>query len=150
MSTKPTRLLVIDDNPDYGVVIQAAIQQRLPNVQHTLVQTEAEAVTFLENCRHDDRAVPTLILLDLYLPDRETGWRLLDKIKTMSAVLGKVPVVLLSASTNRADIREAYQRGCTSYLVKPVTFDDWLAYFQTLHSYWWGIATLPKATVSLF
>ena len=68
----------------------------------------------------------------------------------MPSVLSKIPVVLLSHSNARSDIAEAYQRGCSSYLVKPSQFSDWLSYFQTLRSYWWETATLPQSSISLF
>lgn len=147
---KSTRLLVIEANPDHGATIRSATKQCLPDVTLTLAQTEAEAVAFLDHCRYAESEIPTLILMNLYLPGRETGWYILDKIKTMSAVLGKVPVVLLGDSTSRNDIREAYQRGCSSYLVKPDTDEGWTAYFQTLRAYWWDTATVPKASVNLF
>lgn len=147
---KNARVLIVEDNPDHAYIINKAIGQCLPEVKPVIVPTEAEALTYLAQCERDECIMPKLILLDLYLPDSQTGWRLLDELKTLPSAISKVPVVLLSSSVSRSDIREAYSRGCSSYLVKPGRFENWLAYFQTLRSYWWETVTLPKADVALF
>lgn len=143
-------LLVIEDNPDHGKLIKDSIAQCLPEVKIALVSSEAEALSFLNQCLTEEWNYPKLILLDLYLPEPQHGWHLLDQIKAMPAAMGKIPVVLLSQSSNQADIAEAYQRGCSSYLVKPRLAADWIRYFQSLRTYWWETVTLPKVDISLF
>lgn len=145
---KNARLLIIEDNPDHVEIISTAVRHCLPEVNLVVVKTEGETVAFLNQCLLEEWNIPKLILLDLYLPDRETGWQLLEQIKAMPAALGKVPVVLLSSSASRSDITEAYERGCSSYLVKPGAFDDWLSYFRMLRTYWWETVTLPNASIS--
>ena len=147
---KNARLLIIEDNPDHSIVITNAVRHCLPEVKTVLVATEEETVAYLNQCRLAEWELPKLILLDLYLPNRENGWRLLERLKSMPAAFSKIPVVLLSSSNDRNDIAEAYDRGCSSYLVKPTRFDDWMAYFQTLRSYWWETVTLPKVSISIF
>lgn len=147
---RDARMLIIEDNPDHWVVISRVIKQCLPEIKPVRVSSPEEVVAYMEQCRLEEWKIPKLILLDLYMPDREQGWEVLEMIKSMPNAVGKVPVVLLSSSTNRNDIAEAYQRGASSYLVKPAGFEPWLEYFQTLRSYWWETATLPKAEVSIF
>lgn len=147
---KNARLLVIEDNPDHVAIINRAIEQCLPEVKLVLATTEEEALNYLNHCQQEEWDIPKLILLDLYLPNRETGWRLLATIKAMAGALSKVPIVLLSSSDSRHDIAEAYDRGCSSYLVKPGGFDSWLDHFKTLRTYWWETVTLPKPGVSSF
>lgn len=144
------RLLIIEDDPDHGIIIENAARQSLPEVKLILVRTEAEAMAYAEQCRLAEWELPKLILLDLYLPERDNGWRLLEQFKSMPDALSKVPVVLLSNSNSRDDIAEAYDRGCSSYLVKPVGLNDWSEYFKTLRIYWWETVTLPKAGISMF
>lgn len=145
---KNARLLIIEDNPDHGIIISSAVRECLPEVNVVVVKTEGETVAYLNHCLLEEWDVPKLILMDLYLPDRETGWRLLEQIKEMPNALAKVPVVILSSSTSRSDITEAYERGCSSYLVKPGAFDDWLSCFRMLRTYWWETVTLPNASIS--
>lgn len=143
-------MLIIEDNPDHGLVITKAVRQCLPEVKLIMITTEEEALVCLDQYEAEEWELPRLILLDLYLPDRVNGWRVLERIKSGSPALTKIPVVLLSHSTSRCDIAGAYDRGCSSYLVKPSGFDQWIAYFQTLRMYWWETVTLPKAGIPLF
>lgn len=147
---KNANLLIIEDNPDQGQLMKDSIGQCLPEVKIALVSSEAEALSFLDQCRTEEWNYPKLILLDLYLPERQDGWRMLEQIKAMPAAMGKIPVVLLSQSSSQHDIAEAYQRGCSSYVVKPRLQADWLRYFQSLRTYWWETVTLPKIEISLF
>lgn len=36
-----------------------------------------------------------------------------------------------------------YDMGTNSYIVKPVNYDQWRTYFQSLRQYWWHTVTLP-------
>lgn len=147
---KNAKLLVIEDNVDHGFLIQSAMRRSMPEVKTVLVTNEEETLAYLNQCLINDWDVPKLVLLDLYLPDRQGGWRLLEHIRALPAALGKVPVVLFSHSTHLDDITEAYQRGCSSYLVKPTLAADWQDYFTMLRSYWWETVTLPSNRLSVF
>lgn len=144
------RLLIIEDNPDHGLVITTAVRQCLPEVKPIILTTEEDTFAYINQCEAEAWELPKLILLDLYLPERTNGWRILERIKNSSPTLTKIPVVLLSHSTSRCDIAAAYDRGCSSYLVKPTGFEEWISYFQTLRMYWWETVTLPKVGLSLF
>ncbi len=141
---KATRLLIIDDNPDHGFLIQNAVKQSMPTVTPVVVTSEQEVLDYLDQCSIDMKMVPKLILLDLYFPEREDGWRMLEQIRLMADVVGKIPVVLVSYSICRTDVNEAYDRGCISYLAKPDTTADWVAYFKAVHTYWLDTVTLPQ------
>lgn len=142
-------VLIIEDNPDHGTIMTDLMTQCLPEVKPILVNTEEEALAYLNRCSTEEWRLPKLILMDLYLPDPQNGWRLLEQIKEMPAAMGKIPVVILTQSTDKNDIREAYQRGCSSYLIKPCLLTDWLQQFQSLRTYWWETVTLPKVGCSL-
>ncbi len=145
---KRAKVLVIEDNDDHWLLINRAMQECMPEVITIRAATSAQTQTLLDDWRQNEWEMPKLILLDLYLPDRKDGWRLLEQIRTMSAPCNQVPVVLLSYSSASTDINEAYQRGVSSYLVKPTEFSAWLDYFQQLRTYWWETVTLPPMQVS--
>lgn len=147
---KNAKLLIIEDNPDHGVVIISAARHCMPEIKPILLSSEKDAQAYINQCWMEEWELPKLILLDLYLPNRENGWRLLEQIKSGTAALSKIPVIILSGSNNPRDIAEAYDRGCSSYLVKPNRLDEWVNYFQMLRSYWWETVTLPKANISTF
>jgi CheY-like chemotaxis protein len=81
-----------------------------------------------------DRAVPMLVLLDLKLP-RKSGHEVLEWLRQQPN-LKRLPVVVLTASSESSDVNRAYDLGANSYLVKPVTFDALVEMVKTLNLYW--------------
>jgi two-component system response regulator len=49
-----------------------------------------------------------------------------------------VPVVVLTSSRERRDIREAYLHGANSYVVKPVEYSELTAKLADVVRYWLG------------
>lgn len=137
------KILIVDDNKDHWLVIQKAIRETLPEVTPVWVDTPRQALVLLQEYSYQEWEIPKLILLDLYLPERTDGWQLLKQIKALPSPLDHIPVVMLSSSVNDADILEAYTLGVSSYLVKPINFEDWLTYFRQIREYWWETVTLP-------
>ena len=131
------------------MLIKNAMQQCLPEVALVHADNPAQALNLLEEWSIQEWELPKLILQDLYLPDREDGWQLARQIKAMALPCSRIPLILLSASNNLADIQEAYQCGIASYLVKPLNFSDWIDYFKELRSYWWETVTLPPIQFSV-
>lgn len=137
------QLLIIEDDPDHGLIIEKAIRQCLPEVKPVLVGSKEEALAQLEQYTNSSWKLLKLILLDLYLPGRDDGWAILETINQKAATHGKVPVVLLSYSDNPSDVEQAYDLGCASYVVKPSGYPEWITYFETFRTYWWETVVLP-------
>ena len=136
-------ILIVEDNADHWLIIRSALSQCFPEVEPIWVNNAPQTLKHLENCSPDESRLPRLILLDLYLPRREDSWGLLESIKN-HPVYRHVPVVGLSSSQNHDDIVKSYMIGIVSYIVKPVTYHQWLTCFHTFRSYWWESVTLPK------
>lgn len=87
--------------------------------------------------RYADRnihAAPSLVLLDLKLPLID-GIEVLRKIKSDGRIR-HTPVVIMTASHEERDIRESYELGANSYVVKPVDFDQFTLVIKHLLDYW--------------
>ncbi|MFD2569585.1 response regulator [Spirosoma soli] len=140
---QPIRLLVVDDQDDQWHLIEWAFRQGLPTAHITRVTTHSEAVSYLTDCLAQGWNFPDLVLLDLYMPKRQDGWQTLEAIRTLPVPLDRIPVVMLSSSDEPDDIREAYEHGCSSYMIKPTTQLEWLNYFQALQTYWWDTVSAP-------
>ncbi|GAB3888701.1 response regulator [Spirosoma agri] len=137
-------LLIVEDNDDQWQLIQIALKQSFSTVKAVRVASAEEATSYLDNCFLQGRGLPKLILLDLYLPEREDGWGLLKALKQSSSACKQLPVVVLSHSSDREDISESYFYGSTSYITKPSDVDEWKRYIDTLRIYWWETVTLPN------
>ena len=68
---------------------------------------------FLESLKQDK---PDLIFLDLVM-GKMTGFEVLEYLNTNNI---KIPVIVISALTNKKYIIQAYQYGVKNYLTKPV------------------------------
>jgi CheY-like chemotaxis protein len=66
--------------------------------------------------------MPVLVLLDLQLPGL-SGLEVLEWIRRQGA-LDSLPVLLLTTSTDPADINTAFRLGANAYIVKPSSFHD--------------------------
>ncbi|SFC88740.1 response regulator [Spirosoma endophyticum] len=140
-----TTILVVEDNADQWFIIRWALQQRFPEVDAIWMSDAHQTMHYLDACTQDMRELPRLILLDLYLPQREIGWSLLQFIKTHH-LYRELPVIVLSQSADIEDIKESYFYRGNSYIVKPSGYEKWLECFTYFRHYWWDAVTLPKFT----
>jgi DNA-binding NarL/FixJ family response regulator len=116
-------VLVVDDHP----LIQHALAQALPRLHGTLDVLAAvdrdEALTAL--ARHPDCA---LVLLDLTLP----GAHGFDLLVEMRHDYPHVPIVVLSATHDRATVGSALNAGARGYIAKTSTADELLDAVRTV------------------
>ena len=127
-------LLVEDDHNDVLLIKRAFQKVNIAN-PIIVVNDGEQAVSYLAGREpYVDRALPILVLLDLKLP-RKTGHEVLEWLRGQSN-LKRLPVVVLTASSESSDVNRAYDLGANSYLVKPVTFDALVEMVKTLNLYW--------------
>jgi two-component system, response regulator len=131
-------ILLVDDNDDDVEATLRAFKRT--NLKNAVVRaaTGAEAIAMLR----DRKVQPGLILLDLNMPGLD-GRRVLAILKG-DHELRKIPVVVLTTSSDERDIEECYQLGANTYIQKPVDLDGLFAAIQRLKDYWFEIALLPK------
>jgi two-component system response regulator len=130
-------LLVEDSASDAEMTIRALKKNNLANkLLH--VPDGAEALDFLfAEGKYSGRQVdnkPKVILLDLKMP-KVGGLEVLRKIKA-DARTKKIPVVVLTSSKEDPDIQECYDLGVNSYVVKPLSFDEFSKAVSNLGLYW--------------
>ncbi len=143
---KPITILVADDDPDDRLLIKEALEEaRLANgVDY--VEDGVELMDYLQRRgRFADRAGPTnpdLLLLDLNMP-RKDGHVALQEIRANSD-LKRIPVIVLTTSAAEEDIVRTYDLGASSFITKPVSFDDLVNTMRTMTDYWFQIVSLPQ------
>jgi CheY-like chemotaxis protein len=101
--------LVVEDDADARRLVAVCLRRLGLRVMEAA--TGAEAGELL------DRSVPDVICLDLRLPDG-SGLALCERIRS-TARLRDVPVVVISALTQPADLVKAEVAGANGYLTKP-------------------------------
>jgi DNA-binding response OmpR family regulator len=85
--------------------------------------------------------LPSLVLLDLKLPGID-GFEVLRQIKS-TAMLKRLPVIILTSSKEEGDRALSYDNGANSYLVKPVSFDGFLDVVRKIEGYWLSLNVAP-------
>ena len=90
------------------------------------------------------RPPPALVLLDLKLP-RRSGHEVLGWVRGHAdEVVRRSPVVVLTSSDQEEELRQAYDLGANSDLVKPVRSQALLDLVKQLNSYWLVLNRVPS------
>ena len=124
-------LLVEDDQVDVMNVTRAFDRNRIANPLYVA----ADGIQALEMLRSG--AVPRdrrLILLDLNMP-RMNGIEFLRELRADPELHG-TPVVVLTTSDDERDKVKAYDLNVAGYLLKPVTFVNFVEVMAALNKYW--------------
>ena len=141
----PIEILLVEDNPyDVELTLRAFKQYNIANNICT-VRDGAEALEFIfcTGAYADrDSSVPKLILLDLKLPKLD-GVEVLQRIKADPRTK-LIPVVALTTSNAERDVKECYQLGINSYIVKPLDFKQFSEAIRQVGLYWLLLNRLPS------
>ena len=133
-------ILLVDDDPHLGEVLQRAALATFPEARFISVTTFGQAVAYLDSLTGNG---PRLILLDLDLQSDSTGFDFLILLRQHPQ--GRlVPVIILSADRRQEQAEQAYRLGANVYTPKPFSFQDWKTYTQRLRAYWFETATVPQ------
>jgi two-component system response regulator len=132
MNNKP--ILLVDDNPDDVTFTLRAFKQN--NIDNELVVAD-DGEQALELLLPENAALalkPALVLLDLKLPKFD-GLEVLRRIRGDPRT-ASLPVVVLTTSSEQADVISSYRLGANSFVRKPVVFSEFLEAANMLGMYW--------------
>ena len=131
-------ILLIEDNvSDIELTKRAFEKSRITN-KIVITQDGQEALEYLFGTGSqgidDLPPLPTVVLLDLKLP-KVDGLDVLRHIRENERTR-RLPVVILTSSTEEQDIIESYDRKANSYIRKPVDFNQFAEAIRQLGLYW--------------
>lgn len=130
-------VMLVDDSPTDGDFIQAALSRAEVRATVARFRRGEEALARLEREAASGTVMPALVLLDWKMP----GIGGLDTLVGIRERYdpGALPVVVFTSSREPSDIANAYRAGANSYVVKPVTFEEFsAAVVDTVH-YWLAV-----------
>ena len=131
-------ILLVEDNPDDEELTLLSLRKN--NLAHDIVVVRdgVEAIEFLfgngQYVHRDVSHVPTVILLDLKLPKLD-GLGVLKRLRAEERTR-TLPVVVLTSSSQDADVIASYNLGANSYVRKPVEFGAFVEAVSSLGLYW--------------
>ena len=131
-AAKPLHILLVeDDQIDQMNVKRAFERNKIMNPLY-VAENGLEALEMLRDGRVPDER--RLILLDLNMP-KMNGIEFLKSLRE-DEKLGHTPVVVLTTSNDENDKVEAYNLNVAGYLLKPVTFSNFVELTAALNKYW--------------
>jgi two-component system response regulator len=142
---RPAEILLAEDNENDVELTRLAFQKvkLMLNLQH--VPNGEECMAFLrKQGKYSNAPTPDLILLDLNMP-RMDGREVLAEIVADKTLVG-MPVVVLTTSTEDEEILKMYNLRCSSYIIKPIDFAQFLRAVGLLAEYWFTVVVLPTGT----
>ena len=137
MAEKKIHILLVEDDEVDVMNVQRAFKKS--NILNPLYMAAngLEALAVLRGKSQIEPAMPQarrLILLDLNMP-RMNGIEFLRELR-MDENLRSIPVIVLTTSNEDRDKVEAYNLNVAGYILKPVTFSNFVDVMSTLNKYW--------------
>jgi two-component system, chemotaxis family, response regulator Rcp1 len=138
----PVNLLLIEDNPGDIKLIQETLKENRFLAELTVITDGEEALNFLKRRgEYEFEQHPDLILLDLNLP-KLNGQEILSEIKK-DEELKRIPVIVLTSSTEEKDIYRSYNLNANCYITKRVDLDNFIKVIRSIENFWLTIVKLP-------
>lgn len=138
-------ILLVEDNPDDVVLTVRAFKKAKLGNDVVVARDGVEALDFLFGTGAWDGRQPELpqvVLLDLKLP-RVSGIEVLRRIRSERRTRF-LPVVVLTSSREEQDMVRSYELGVSSYVQKPVDFQQFLDAALQLGLYWLVLNLAPR------
>jgi len=123
-------LLVEDDTID-AMTVKRALQEINTENELVIVKNGEEALSFLLD---SDNSIPFLILLDLNMP-RMNGIEFLIQIKKHEKLM-RIPVIVITTSSDERDKQRSYDCGAVGYFIKPVEYKKFVGIIERIIGYW--------------
>jgi len=131
-------ILLVEDEEDHARLIMNSLKREGKLLNEIIwVKNGVEALEYMDKSMKSEQAdkeKPRLILLDIKLPLKD-GFEVLKILKT-DETYRKIPVVMLTTTSNSDDVKKALSLGANDYIVKPVKFSDFVEKVSKLGNYW--------------
>jgi len=123
MPVNAKKIMIVEDDRFLSSLMKARLEKEGFVVAQAFDGEEA-----MEMLKQD---IPSLIILDLVMP-KVTGFEVLQMI-SITPLLDKVPVIIVSNLAQDSDIEKARQLGVKEYFIKvKVSIDDLIEKIKTL------------------
>ena len=142
---KSFAILMIDDDEEDFTLVKDALESKQIKVDLYWAADGDEAENFLyRRGEYSNAPSPDLILLDLNMPGKD-GFEVLRDLKA-NGNFRKIPVVILTSTQDHRSVSRGYKIGASSFMLKPLTFDEMANAMQSLCEYWFALVQLPSAS----
>lgn len=132
-------LLVEDDELDADMTIR--VLKNIPLANPVIwLETGQDLLDYLDGAEEE---VISLVILDLKMP-MMSGLEALEEIRKRGDRFAHLPIVILSSSQDRPEIRRCYELGIKGFVTKPVGQSEFQEAVRTLGLFWGLFNVLPE------
>jgi CheY-like chemotaxis protein len=137
------RILMVEDNRDDVELVREAFKDLKTDVEVYVAENGVEAMSFLRReGKYANAPHPHIVVLDLNLP-KKNGHEVLAEIKS-DEELRRIPVVIMTTSDHKGDIKRAYDSHANCYIVKAANFNESVKTVKSLQNFWFSTVELPE------
>ncbi|MBS1257642.1 MAG: Response regulator rcp1 [Candidatus Scalindua arabica] len=151
---KEKKIILVEDDPDHADLILDIFKTEDVKSDVVLIRDGMEAIDYFQEADPSNQIAQSnvegnngkhlqidLVILDLNLP-KVDGMSILKFLKKNSRYCS-IPVVILSTSSDQRTIDEAYKNGANGYVIKPLSYDEFVDKIKMLREYCSDKNTLP-------
>jgi two-component system response regulator len=137
-SRRDIAILLVEDNPDHRELTLAALHECCDPARIVTAADGVEALDYLlargAHEGRDARKQPRLVILDMKLP-RLDGLAVLKAMRE-DPFTQSVPVVMLSAVSDKVQLDRCYEAGANSVVRKSSDWDELRRKMRQVHDFW--------------
>ena len=141
-------LLIADDLKEIDLILNTLNEPNLVS-EVTVVRDGTEALDYLHHrgkYRDLSDEHPMVILLDFEMPQTD-GIGILMQIK-FDEHLNRIPIVMLTSSSDTRDLKICYQLGANAYVVKPLKYVDFIERVKMIGIFWMTVNEPPPRNLN--
>ena len=131
-------ILLADDNEDDIHLVQMALRKLGLDNPVYICRDGEEVIRYLQGkepyANRQQCPFPRLLILDLKMP-KLNGLEVLRWVRDHPHC-AVIPTIILSTSSYKSDVQEAYELGANAYLTKPGEFTTLQTMFKDLFAFW--------------
>jgi CheY-like chemotaxis protein len=137
-------MLIEDDDVDIMTLERAFKRNNIGNPLY-IAHNGLEALDMLrgQNGMEKVHPLPNVILLDINMPQMN-GLEFLKELRN-DPEIKHISVFVLTTSNDDKDKVEAYNYNVAGYIIKPITFENFVSAISVLNSFWTLCAQPPEA-----
>ena len=121
----PKKILIVDDE----LAILRLLEINFSRAGYEVVT----ALDGVEGIKKVEAEQPDVIVLDIIMPTMD-GYEMLTELQS-DPRWSEIPVVILTAKAQDADIYEGLKSGATTYITKPVVMRDFVTLIQRVGAF---------------
>ena len=121
-------ILFIDDDEIERLKFNRVCKQSSYKTSVIEAKNGEEAIILLE------QTIPQLVIVDLNMP-KMNGLEFISALRK-NIKLTYMPIVVLSSSDNKEDVKKCFEVGVSGYILKPLRYEEYKLVVENILAYW--------------